>query len=121
MSLDEGEAGSYSSGGQHSWQWSPRPPLAVLAALAPRLYQSRSLQGLLHPGVTQLDLVFCSQLLVKVLHVEVKVLLLIQPQYRLSRSPTGLASGKVGPAADQTILHTLHAQSASSNAASGGN
>lgn len=45
--------------------------------------QARGLQRRLNPRVTQLDLMFAPQLLVKVLHVEVVVLFLIQAQYFL--------------------------------------
>src|SRR5215475_13078751 len=71
---------------EHPGQGPPRSPLTIFAALALRLYQSRSLQSLLHPGVTQLNLVFTLQLLVKVTHVEVKVLFLVEPQYFFYRS-----------------------------------
>src|SRR5690242_796424 len=67
----------------HPWQWSPRPSLAMFAALASGLHQTGTLQRLLHPGVTQLDVVLATQLLVKVPHVEIEVLLLVQAQYFL--------------------------------------
>ena len=60
-------------------QKSPRPPLAILPAFAPRLHQRGSLQRIFHPGVAQLDLMLTLQLLVKVVHVEIKILLLIKP------------------------------------------
>ncbi len=47
------------------------------------LHQPGALQRQLHPRVTQLEIVFFHQLLVKVPHVEVKVLLLVQTQYFL--------------------------------------
>jgi hypothetical protein len=61
----------------HSWQGPPLSPLPVFAALASRLDQTRTLQRLLHPGVTQADVMLTAQLLVKVPHVKVKVLLLV--------------------------------------------
>jgi len=43
-------------------------------ALASSPHQARSLQGLLHPGVTQFDPVLGLQLLVKMLHVQIEIL-----------------------------------------------
>src|SRR3990172_437720 len=53
-------------------------PLAVLPPRAPLGHQARSLQGELHPGVAQVDAVLLPQLLVKVPHGAVKILLPIQ-------------------------------------------
>jgi hypothetical protein len=41
---------------QHAWQGTPRPALAMCAALALARYQARPLQDGLHPGVTQINL-----------------------------------------------------------------
>jgi hypothetical protein len=54
-----------------------RPTLAALA------HQARSLQRLLHPAVAHLQLVIFPQLLVKMQHAEIEVLLLVQRQYLL--------------------------------------
>jgi hypothetical protein len=40
---------------QHAGQRTPRPPLAMGAALALVGYQPRRLQGRLHPVVTEID------------------------------------------------------------------
>jgi hypothetical protein len=49
-------------------------------AFAALSHQPGGLQGALHPRVTQPDVVLLSQLLVKMPHVEIRILLLIQPQ-----------------------------------------
>jgi len=58
----------------------------MFAALASGLHQPCALQRLLHPGVTQVNVVLAAQLLVKVKHVKVEVLFLVQPQHRLTVS-----------------------------------
>ena len=60
---------------QHPRQRPPLAPLAMRSALASARHQARSLQRLLHPGVTQFDPVLGLQLLVKVLHVQIEILL----------------------------------------------
>src|SRR5436309_8753157 len=65
----------------HSHHLAPRPPPAVWATPPAPPYQSGSLQRLLDPAIAQLDAMLLLELLVEVPHVEVKVLLLIQPQY----------------------------------------
>src|SRR5712692_423788 len=66
---------------QHPDHRSPLAPPPMHAAL-PRLdRQPRSLQRQLHPGVAELDPVLLAQLLVKVPHTEIAILLPIQPQH----------------------------------------
>ena len=62
---------------QHPRQRPPRSPLAMHAPLPPLLHQPRPLQRQLHPRVAQLDAVPFLQLLVKMPHVQVRILLLI--------------------------------------------
>src|ERR1700757_3156617 len=52
-------------------------------ALASAHHQVRSLQRLLHPAVTQCDPVLGLQLLVKVLHVQIEILLPVQGEHFL--------------------------------------
>ena len=68
---------------QHPRQRPPRTPLAMHSALAPPRHQPRSLQALLHPGVAEFDLMLARQLLVKMPHVQIEILLPIQPQHLL--------------------------------------
>src|ERR1700674_2106499 len=70
---------------QHSRQRSPHPPLAVRPAPPPLAHQPRALQGQLDPGITQADAVLLPELLVKVAHVEIEILLPVQPQDLLRR------------------------------------
>src|SRR6201993_3975885 len=72
---------------QHPRQRPPLTPLAMRPALASSPHQARSLQGLLHPGVTQFDPVLGLQLLVKVLHVQIEILLPVQCEHFLHRPP----------------------------------
>jgi len=68
---------------QHARQRTSRTPLAVHAALPAPGHQSGALQRLLHPRVAQLDPVLLHQLLVKMAHVQIEILLPIQPQHLL--------------------------------------
>lgn len=95
--------------------------LAMFATLAPGLHQPCPPASLFHPGVTQVDVVFAVQLLVKVPHVEVKVLLLVQAQHGLhclERHP--LRRGNATTAIEQSLISFMLG-SAPSNAASAGN
>ena len=77
---------------QHARQGPPRPPLAMRPALAPLGHQTGPLQQAFHPTVAQLHLVLGHQLLVKVAHVQVEILLPVQLQYLLhlrQRHPLG--------------------------------
>jgi hypothetical protein len=58
---------------QHPGHRPPLPASSMLAPLAPSCHQARALQRFLHPGVTQLDLMLRSQLLVEVPHVQIEV------------------------------------------------
>jgi hypothetical protein len=90
----------------------------MFATPASGLHQTGALQRLLHPGATQVDVVFAAQFLVKVSHVKIKVLLLVQAQHLLFS--VVCASVKECRGDDQTSV-LLHARNVSSNAASAGN
>src|SRR6266576_1477307 len=60
-----------------------RSSLAMHPAFPSPLYQPGSLQGQLHPGVAELNLVLLPQLLVKMPHVQIEIPLAIQFQYLL--------------------------------------
>ncbi len=66
---------------QHPRQRPARSPLAMHASLPPLLHQPRPLQRPLHPRAAQLDTVRFLQLLAKVPYVQVRVLLLTEPQH----------------------------------------
>src|SRR6516165_5886422 len=65
---------------QHPRQRPTGTPTSMHSSFAALPYQPGGLQGLLHPGVTQPHVMLFTQLLVKMPHVEIRVLLLIQPQ-----------------------------------------
>src|SRR5947207_9014677 len=65
---------------QHTWQRAPRSAFAMHPALAPPLYQPGSLQGQFHPGVAQCNLVLGAQLLMKMPHVQIEILLPVESQ-----------------------------------------
>src|ERR1700719_1741418 len=78
-------------------------------ALASARHQARSLQRLLHPGVTQFDPVLGLQLLVKVLHVQIEILLPVQREHFLHRrhrhpAPRRLAA----PPVEQPVVAFFH-------------
>src|ERR1700726_1054617 len=94
---------------QHSRQRPPLAPLAVSPALASARHQARSLQRLLHPGVTQFDPVLSLQLFVKVLHVQIEILLPVQREHFLHRrhrhpAPRRLAA----PPVEQPVVAFFH-------------
>ena len=64
----------------HPRQRTPLTPLAMHAAPGLALHQTGSLQRLLHPRVAQPDLMFLAELLMKVPHVQIEVLVPIQAQ-----------------------------------------
>src|SRR3974390_2858731 len=70
---------------QHAGQRPPRGPLRAPPGLPPPPPHPRPLQRRLHPRVAQPDAVLLAQLLVKMPHVEIEVLLPIQPQHPLHR------------------------------------
>src|SRR5580765_3072481 len=70
---------------QHPRQRPPLAPLAMRPTLASSRHQSRSLQRLLHPGVTKFDPMLGLQLLVKVLHVQIKIFFPVQGEHFLHR------------------------------------
>src|SRR5207248_7483957 len=65
---------------QHTWQRAPRSAVAMHPALPPALYQPGSLQGQFHPGVAQCNLVLGAQLLMKMSHVQIEILLPVESQ-----------------------------------------
>src|SRR5438067_5329624 len=65
---------------QHTWQRAPRSAFAMHPALPPALYQPGSLQGQFHPGVAQCNLVLGAQLLMKMSHVQIEILLPVESQ-----------------------------------------
>src|SRR5260370_26320358 len=68
---------------QHSGQRPSRPLLPMHPALATLGHHPRSLLQPLHPAIADLYLVLGLQLLVKVPHVQIEILLPIQPQHFL--------------------------------------
>src|SRR5260370_34667794 len=68
---------------QHARQSPPIAPYAMQPSLAPQRHQPRSMQRLLHPGVTQHDAMLSFQLLVKMLYVHVEILLPVEREYFL--------------------------------------
>ncbi len=65
---------------QHPGQRSPRTPLPMHPAFAPLGHHPRPLQQPFHPAIADLHLVLLLQLLVKVPHVQIEILLPIQTQ-----------------------------------------
>src|SRR5260370_28936408 len=57
---------------KHARQRTPGSSFAMHPAFPSPLYQPGSLQGQLHPGVAELNLVLLPQLLVKMPHVQMK-------------------------------------------------
>jgi len=64
---------------QHPRQRPPFPPPPVHPALAFPPHQPCSLQRFLHPRIAQPNLMLLAQLLVKMSHVQIEILLLVQP------------------------------------------
>ena len=58
----------------HPRQWTPLTPLAMHAAPGLALHQTGRLQRLLDPRITQPDLMVLAELLMKVPHVQIEVL-----------------------------------------------
>ena len=97
---------------QPARQGSPRSPLAMRPALAPLGHQTGPLQQAFHPTVAQRHLVLGRQLLVKVAHVQVEILLPVQLQHLLhfrQRHPLGrrLAPPPVIQTANPELLVAL--------------
>src|SRR5260370_37670420 len=93
---------------QHSRKRSAHTPQAVRAALLPAAHQSRALQSLLHPGIAELNAMLLLQFLVKMAHVEIEILLPIQPQdllRRLQRYPP--RTGPATTAIPQSVIPPL--------------
>src|SRR5258708_26219445 len=68
---------------KHARQRTPGSSFAMHPAFPSPRYQPGSLQGQLHPGVAELNRVLLPQLLVKMPHVQIEILLAIQSQYLL--------------------------------------
>src|SRR6266852_2399481 len=68
---------------EHARQRTPGSSFAMHPAFPSPLYQPGSLQSQLHPGVAELNLVLLAQLLVKMTHVQIEILLAIQSEYLL--------------------------------------
>src|SRR5258708_5525049 len=64
----------------HPRQWTPLAPLAMHAAPGLALHQAGCLQGLFYPRVAQPDLMFLAELLMKVPHVQIEVLVPVKAQ-----------------------------------------
>src|ERR1700690_3778975 len=80
-----------------------RPP----ASSAP--HQPRSLQRLLHPGVTQFDPVLGLQLLVKVLHVQIEIFFPVQCEHFLHRRHRYPATRRLAPPpVQQPVIALFH-------------
>src|SRR5712692_5401114 len=89
-----------------------RPPLApppMHAPLGGFLHQPSALQQQLHAGVAQLDAVLLAQLLVKVPHAEIAILLPIQPQHLLDHRPGNSFGTGPPPAPIVQTVEALHA------------
>src|SRR5580704_17505254 len=72
---------------KHARQHTPGSSFAMHSAFPSPRCQPGSLQGLLHPGVAELNLMLFPQLLVKMPHVQIEILLAIQSQYLLHLGP----------------------------------
>ncbi len=93
---------------QHPRQRAPRPWLAMHPTLAALLDQPRPLQRQLHPGVAELEALLLAQLLVKMAHVEVGVLLLVEPQDLFHRGERhALRAGLTSPPVEQPVVAVL--------------
>src|SRR5258707_9884558 len=78
------------------------------ATLAAASYQPSSLQGLLHPCVAEFYRVLLLQLLVKMLHVQVKISISIQPQNLLHLSQRdSLGRRLTPPPVEQSVIAEL--------------
>jgi hypothetical protein len=60
---------------RHPWQWTPWSSLAMHSALASPRHQPDSLQSQFYPGVAEFNLVLCPQLLMKMPHVQIEIIL----------------------------------------------
>src|SRR5580692_12284534 len=90
---------------QHPRQRPSLTPLAMRPALASARHQARSLQCLLHPGVTQFHPVLGLQLLVKVLQVQIEILFPVQREHFLHRRPRHPATrGLAPPPVQQSVV-----------------
>src|SRR5213079_3318609 len=99
---------------QHTWQRAPRSAFAMHPALPPALYQPGSLQGQFHPGVAQCNLVLGAQLLMKMSHVQIEILLPVESE-SVPPAPWGLAGETASPAVDRTARHSRTLRSAPAN------
>src|SRR6266851_5248693 len=91
---------------KHAWQHTPGSSFAMHSAFPSSLYQPGSLQGQLHPGVAELNLVLLAQLLVKMPHVQIEILLAIQSQHLAPPGPAELVSATGFLVCDRTTRHS---------------
>src|SRR5215831_10778486 len=72
-------------------------------------HQPRSLQRLFHPGVTQLDPMLGLQLLMKVLHVQIEILLPVQREHLLHRRHRHPTTRRLAPSpVQQPVVPLFH-------------
>src|SRR5438034_115881 len=93
---------------QHTRQRTPRSAFAMHSALAPSLYQPGSLQGQFHPGVAECNLVLGAQLLMKMPHVQIEILLPVESQNLLHQGHgDSLGRGLSPPSIEQPVIAEL--------------
>src|SRR5208337_3118604 len=93
---------------QHPGRRPTLAPLAMHPPLSPLLDQPRALQRQLHPGVAERDAVPLPQLLLKVPHVQVGVLLPIELQHLLGHLQRHtLRTGLAPPPVQQPVVPML--------------
>src|SRR6266498_4421704 len=93
---------------QHTRQRTPRSSFAMHSALAPPLYQPGSLQGQFHPGVAECNLVLGAQLLMKMSHVQIEILLPVESQNLLHQGHgDSLGRGLPSPSIEQPVIAEL--------------
>src|SRR6266536_2891626 len=93
---------------QHTRQRTPRSAFAMHSALAPPLYQPGSLQGQFHPAVAECNLVLGAQLLMKMSHVQIEILLPVESQNLLHQGHgDSLGRGLPSPSIEQPVIAEL--------------
>src|ERR1700678_4389528 len=71
-------------------------------------HQTRSLQGLLHPAIAQLNLVLRSQLLVEMAYVQIEILLPIQAEQLLDHNQQHPLGTRLSQSAiEQAVISNL--------------
>src|SRR5207244_1582454 len=93
---------------QHTRQRTPRSAFAMHPAFAPPFYQPGSLQAQFHSCVAQFNLVLCAQLLMKMPHVQIEILLPIESQNLLHQGQgDSLGRGLPPPSIEQPVIAEL--------------